>query len=247
MKTALITGSATRLGRIMALHLAAQGYAIALHYRLSESAAQQTAAKIRAFGVRCEIFPQDLAAEGAAIALFSEIQQKMGAVDVLINNAAIFERDTLETLDMKSFLKHQQINLFAPLQLSNIFTKQATHKKAFIINILDQKMHRPDSDFLSYTLSKISLGQATLLLAADLAPHIRVNGIALGAIIPAPTQRESHFNAMRENTPLGIGASIEDVCRALDFLIQSTSITGQIMTIDGGAALLNKSEITLRE
>jgi NAD(P)-dependent dehydrogenase (short-subunit alcohol dehydrogenase family) len=250
MKTALITGGATRLGRIMALHLAAQGYAIALHYHMSHDAAQQTAAAIHALGQPCEIFAQDLVIENAAMALFSTVQHSMGAVDLLINNAAIFERDTLQTLEIQGFLKHQRLNLFAPLQLCHIFAQQdvlsdcsvdfdtACNKTNFcIINILDQKMHRPDSNFLSYTVSKIGLGNATSLLAAELAPRIRVNGIALGAIIPAPTQRESHFNAMRKNTPLGIGASVADVCRALDFLLASSSITGQIITIDGGAWL----------
>jgi NAD(P)-dependent dehydrogenase (short-subunit alcohol dehydrogenase family) len=237
MKTALITGGATRLGRIMALHLATQGYAIALHYNTSEGAAQQTAAEIRALKQRCEIFSQDLTADGAATILFSDIQQKIGIVDVLINNAAIFVRDTLQTLGLQSFLQHQQVNLLSPLLLMRAFAQQENIKNGCIINMLDQKIHRPDSNFLSYTLSKIGLDSATTMLATDFAPHIRVNGIALGAIIPAPTQRESHFNAMRENTPLGIGASVEDVCRALDFLTQSTSITGQIITIDGGAWL----------
>lgn len=220
MYTVLVTGATDRLGRLIAEHLAVQ-HKIIIHYNTASEKALALSEQLNA-----EIWQADLTAK------FLNVPP----CDILINNAAIFQQDTIESISDSSFLKHMQLNCLAPIKLA-----QKT-KASQIINILDAKIKRQSPGFLSYSLSKAALAAFTEIAALELAPHTRVNAIAPGPVIPAPTQRQQHFDEMRQRAPLAKtvgGARITDVLIAIDYLISAKSVTGQTLYVDAGATVGN--------
>ena len=231
---ALVTGSARRLGRTIALHLAAQGWDLAIHYRSSANAARETVGQAQALGARARAFGADLADEAACAALFAAVHAHFGAVAAVVNNASLFEHDTVADFEVATMERHWRANT-APA----VILARALHAAGggCVVNLLDQKLWNPNPDHLSYTLSKIALEGATTLLAQALAPRVRVCGVAPGLTLRSGDQTEAEFAAAHRLTPLGRGSSAEDIAQAVRFLLQAPAVTGTTLLVDGGQHL----------
>ena len=233
---ALITGGAVRIGRAIALHLAASGVDVAIHYRNSAHAAEQTAAEARAFGVRAVTVAADLADTSAAADLLPTARSALGRpVDLLINNASLFENDSIASLTPESLDAHLSVNLKAPLLLSQAFASALPEGLGGnIINIIDQRVWKPTPWFTSYTVSKAGLLSLTQTLAMALAPRIRVNGIGPGPVLANERQSDEQFDRQWRSTLLQRGAKPEEIAAAVTFLLHAPSMTGQMLALDGG-------------
>ena len=234
---ALITGGARRIGRRLALGFAEAGYAVGIHCWHSQREAQTLCEEIRNDGGAAELFTADLTKEEAPDALIEEASAKLEGLSCLVNNASLFEKDAFGALDFDLWERHIHTNLRAPLFLSQSFAKRIGQEPANIINILDEKVWRLNPSFFSYTLSKSALWTATQLMAQALAPHIRVNGVGPGPVLPASDMTDQSFARMAEATPLGKSVSPDDIWRAVRFIIETPSLTGQMIAVDSGQHL----------
>jgi NAD(P)-dependent dehydrogenase (short-subunit alcohol dehydrogenase family) len=245
MKNVLITGAAKRIGRAIALDLAAQGWAVAVHYRASRDEAEALASEIIAKGGKACVVKADLSIEAETLTLVPQAVKALGPLDALINNASIFERDEAVSVTRASWDAHMETNLRAPFVLIQEFAKQLPEgEKGAIVNLLDQRVWNLTPQFTSYTLSKAGLWTATQTLAMALAPNIRVNAIGPGPILPSARQSIDDFSRQCSGTPLGHGAKPEEIAAAVRFLLDSPSVTGQMIAVDGGQHLSNPAAFT---
>jgi NAD(P)-dependent dehydrogenase (short-subunit alcohol dehydrogenase family) len=237
-KNILITGSAKRIGQHLALSLAQSGHNIIIHYHNSETDAITTKEKIQSFGGSAWLVKQDLMQENAAENLFEISLKHAGTIDAIINSASIFEPDTLEHFSQSLWDNHHKIHVHVPLKLTQLLLEstQNNHQSS-VINILDQRVKRPTPLFFSYTASKMAMASLTIQCAISCAPKVRVNGISPGATLPSTRQTQENFNLQCKTTPLSITVFPDDIARAALFLIQTPSITGEIITIDSGQNL----------
>ena len=245
-----MTGAAKRLGREIALQFARQGWDVAVHYGRSEQEAQETVREIELMGVKAQAFQADLADESATKDLFLAVSKAFPNLACLVNSASIFEYDRANSgtpLTGKSLQDHMQVNLTAPILLSQLmfeFQKNQTIKPEIIpaaIQLLDQKLINPNPDYLSYTLSKAALLSSVELLAMDFAPYLRVVGLAPGISLPSGDQTDDGFSRAHQMTPLGKSSTPTDISKAAVFLAESTAITGTTLYVDGGQHLLPSS------
>lgn len=235
-KAALITGSARRIGRAIATHLAGEGWDIGIHYNTSRDEALSLEAEVRGLGADCRLYPADLNDPAAADRLVERCVGDLPHTSLLVNSASIFKRDTVATLTPELWEAHLRINALSPILLTRAFHRLGAGQNC-VINMLDQKVANATPDFFSYTISKLALHNATRMLAMSLWPKTRVNGIAPGLVLRSGDQTEEQFRQVHSRTPLGVGPSLEDVCRAVSLLAGTPSITGQVVTIDGGRHL----------
>jgi NAD(P)-dependent dehydrogenase (short-subunit alcohol dehydrogenase family) len=235
---ALVTGGAKRIGKAIALHLAVMGYGVGLHYNTSVAEAKETADEIIAAGGKAVLIAGDLADAGRCAALVGEAVAELGSLSVLINNASLFEADTVRDFSLQSWDDHFNINLRAPAILSQSFANQvAVGTPGNIINLIDQRVWSLTPYFSSYTLSKAGLWTLTQTSAMALAPNIRVNAIGPGPTVPSPRQSPEHFAAQAASTPLGHGTSPEEIADAVSYILQASAMTGQMIALDGGQHL----------
>ncbi len=234
--TALVTGAARRIGRTLALAAAAEGYDVAVHFRGSREEAHATAEAVRAAGVRAVCLEADLGIESEAEDLLPRAAEALGPVTLLVNNASVFAEDRIGTVTRESWAAHLDPNLRAPVLLAQAFAGQPD-ARGLIVNLLDQRVLKPNPLFFSYTVSKAALWAATRTLAQALAPRIRVNGIGPGPTLPSTHQRPGEFEAEAENTLLRRRAEPGEIAGALRFLINAPSVTGQMIAVDGGQHL----------
>ncbi len=236
----LVTGAARRLGRAIAIELARAGYDIALHYRNSDADCQASATYVRALGVRGECFRADLADEAQCRALLPAVTARLGRIDAVVNNASHFDYDDAERFSYAAMDTHWRANTAPAIVLAQAL---AAHLKGCtmagcVVNLLDQKLWNPNPDYLSYTLSKAALEAATTLLAQALAPQVRVAGVAPGVtLVSGPAMSREGFAAAHSMTPLGRSSTVDDVARAVRFIIESPAITGTTIVVDGGQHL----------
>jgi len=236
-RTALITGSGRRIGAAIALALARAGYSVVLHAHNSREDAERLAAAIVGAGGRASVVLADLTEHDAVRGLVPAASA-FGSLTLLVNNAGEFEPDDIETLSHARFQRAVAVNLAAPLFLSQAFAAQApAGVDASIVNILDQRVLRPNPRFFSYTLSKTALHTATTTLAQALAPKLRVNAVAPGPTLPSPRQTEAQFTAQSESLPLQRGPRPDDIAAAVLYLAQARSVTGVTLPVDGGQHL----------
>ena len=238
---ALVTGGAHRIGRAIGLALARAGWDVGVHFGRSKAQAQVTADEIRALGRRAVCLQADLADEAATRRLLPALAEALGPVGGLVNNASLFERDDIASIDYARLVAHLLPNLAAPLLLSQVLGERANagNHPAVIINLLDQKLFNPNPDFLSYTMSKAALQTATTTLAQALAPRVRVVGVAPGLTLPSYLQDEAGFaHAHRHYSPLGRSSTPEDVASAVVFAMSNPAMTGSVMLVDGGQHLM---------
>jgi len=236
--TALITGAAMRIGRAIALDMAAWGWTVALHYNHSEALAQEAVNEITEGGGKAVALKADLASPGAPDELVEACVKKLGAPSCLINNASTFEHDEIGTLSEETWRAHIDVNLAAPLFLSKAFAARLPGAApGNIINILDQRVWKLTPDYFSYTISKSALWTATKTMAQALSPRIRVNAIGPGPTLANPRQSAAVFAAQQKATPLGRGPALAEICAAVRFILDAPSMTGQMIALDGGQHL----------
>jgi len=231
--TALVTGAARRIGRALALAAADAGYDVAVHHRDSAEDAEATASEIRALGRKAVVIAADLSDHPER--LIEQASTALGPVTLLVNSASVFRDDRLETMTRESWDMHIEANLHAPVALTQAFAGQGD--EGLVVNIVDQRVWRPNPQFFSYTLSKAGLWWATQTMAQALAPRIRVNAIGPGPTLPSVHQSAGDFEAEARNVPLQRRATPEEIAGALRYLIDASSVTGQMIAVDGGQHL----------
>ncbi len=231
---ALVTGAARRLGRTIALDLAAHGWDLAVHYRGSADEAEQTVADARALGARAKAFQADLADEPACNALVPAVGAHFGTVRAVVNNASLFEYDNVADFGYAAMERHWRANTAPAIVLA-----RALHAAGggVVVNLIDQKLWNPNPDYLSYTLSKAALEAATTMLAMALAPSTRVCGVAPGVTLLSGPMDAAEFERAHKLTPLQRSSTPEDIARSVRFLLESPAITGATLLVDGGQHL----------
>ncbi|MDH3660520.1 MAG: SDR family oxidoreductase [Alphaproteobacteria bacterium] len=238
-QVALVTGSAKRLGRAIALGLAEDGFDLALHHFRSGDEAEALRREIEALGRRTCLINGDLAAPEGASSIVEAGRHGLGPISLLVNNASLFEQDSLESLTLESWRRLTDVNLAAQIFLMQAFAAQPDLPDgASIINMLDQQMAAPNPKFFSYAVAKIGLEGATKLAAFELAPRVRVNGIAPGLVLPSWLQTEAKHRQRQQRMPLGEGLGPGDIVRAVRYLVSARHVTGEVLTVDSGQSLV---------
>lgn len=246
--TALVTGAAVRLGRAMALELARQGQDVAIHYAGSADAAEETAAEARALGAKAVTLQADLLDPEAAEALLPRAAEALGApIRTLVNNASIFEHDTIETATHESWDRHIGSNLRAPFLLTQALARQVPdpvmdengepEAQGLVVNMIDQRVRKLTPEFMTYTIAKMGLWAFTRTAAQGLAPRVRVNAIGPGPTMQGGRQSAEHFAAQRAATIMGRGADPQGIIEALRYFVHARGVTGQLICVDGGQHL----------
>jgi NAD(P)-dependent dehydrogenase (short-subunit alcohol dehydrogenase family) len=236
--TVLVTGAGRRLGRIIALDFADRGWRVGVHYRDSAEEALELVAEIVRKGGTAAAFGADLARPDTLQPLIEACAEALGAPNCLVNNAARFDWDSFGSLDAKTWQAHLEVNLRAPVFLTQAFAKILPEgSSGNVINLIDQKVLRLDPEYFSYTIAKSALWTATKTMAQALAPRIRVNAIAPGPVLKSQGQSEADFERECRSTLLLKAVGSEDVISAIRFLLETPSITGQMIALDGGQHL----------
>jgi NAD(P)-dependent dehydrogenase (short-subunit alcohol dehydrogenase family) len=241
-RTVLVTGAAKRLGREIALALAAAGWNVAIHFRASAEEAAKTAEDCRQLAgrQRFESVQADLADEAQARALVPQVIARFGALDAVVNSASLFEHDSVRTFSAGALQLHVATNTIAPILLAQALHEHAVARSAqgAVVNLLDQKLWNPNPDFLSYTLSKAALEAANTMLAMALAPQVRVVGVAPGLTLTSHMLSQQKFEQLHRLSPLGRSSTPQDVASAVRFALENKSITGTTLLVDGGQHLM---------
>ncbi len=238
-RAALVTGAARRVGRALALALARAGASVAVHYRGSDAEARETAAEIERLGAKAALVRADLADPDAAGGLIDTAARRLGAIDILVNNASIFAPGDVAGTDSLAWDAHQAINVRAPFLLARAFARALpAGRGGDIVNLNDWRALRPGADHFAYTVSKAGLHGLTQSLAVALAPRIKVNEIALGAVLPPEGSPADYVHQLRREIPLDRWSKPEEVADALLFLLRSPGLTGQTLLVDGGRHLV---------
>ena len=252
IKRALVTGAGVRLGRAMALYLAGRGYDVAVHYASSDADANSLVSEIKAMGQNAVALQADLLDEDATQGLIGRAAAGLnGTLTCLVNNASIFEYDTLQSATRESWDRHMGSNLRAPFVLTQQFAAQAAKASldkngepkasALVVNMLDQRVRKLTPEFMTYTIAKMGLWALTQTSAPALAPDIRVNAIGPGPTLRGIRQSDAHFENQRKNVPLGRGANPDDITAALGYFLDAPAVTGQLLCVDGGQTLTWKT------
>jgi NAD(P)-dependent dehydrogenase (short-subunit alcohol dehydrogenase family) len=234
---ALVTGGAKRIGAVLAEALAGLGFRVALHCNRSRDEAEAVAARLAASGAPQPLVVQaDLADPAAATSLFAQLP---APPSILVNNASLFEEDSLAAFDDALWQRHFDINLKAPARLIQAMAAALPEgRKGLVVNLSDAKLASPNPDFFSYTLSKMGLAGLTELAARALAPAIRVNAIAPAVTLVSGPQSRANFAKAHVLNPLGRGVEAEHLAAALTFLVTTPTVTGQTLVLDSGQRFL---------
>ena len=241
-RTVLVTGAAKRLGRAIALHLAAHGWQVAVHYRGSKADAIETAAACAALSGASGHFDADFEDESAVRALLPRVVDELGPVDAVVNSASLFEHDTAADFGYAALERHMRSNVGAPLVLAQVLHQHIAQRggdaQGVVVNLLDQKLWNMNPDFVSYTLSKAALEAAGTKLAQALAPLLRVVGVAPGLTLTSDYLTDDKFEALHRMSPLGRSSTPDDVAATVRFALENRSITGTTLLVDGGQHLM---------
>jgi len=242
MKGALVTGAGMRVGRALAMALAADGFFLFVHYNRSAAAARRTVADIVAAGGKAKAVRADLSSARQAEALMGKCRARGVQLICLVNSASLFKLDRAPTATAADFDLHMAINLRAPLLLSQALARQLPKgETGLIVNLLDQKLYNLNPDFLTYTLSKVGLQGLTTLLAQAFAPQLRVAGIAPGLTLRSGNQTDIGFKRQHRENLLGVGVTTDDLVRALRFIVATPSFTGDTLIVDSGEHLIGRA------
>jgi NAD(P)-dependent dehydrogenase (short-subunit alcohol dehydrogenase family) len=237
-KTVLITGAAKRVGRAIALELAVAGYDIAIHYRGSAEDAAALSQEVEGLGRRAALVKADLEDEAAVEAMLPDAIAQLGPVTALVNNASLFVRDEVEDVTRAAWDRQLMVNLRAPFVLMQQFARlSAADAHGAVVNMLDQRVWNYTPHFVSYTVSKAGLWTLTQTMALALAPRIRVNGVGPGPILANDNQSAEQFKTHWSSLPLQRKIDPAEVARTVRFLLESPSLTGQMIAVDGGEHL----------
>ena len=240
--TALVTGAPRRIGRAISALLAARGYAIALHAsERSRPEAEALAGALRQEGATALVISGDLADAATPQRLMEQAQAALGPLDLLVNNASIFEPDAPDTLDAARWDRHFAVNLRAPVLLSAEFARRAAGRRGCIVNIVDQRVLRLTPRYFSYTLAKSALWTATQTMAQAYAPDIRVNAVGPGPVLPNQNEGHEGFAQEAASVPLERAVEPDEIAQAVLYLAQAQSVTGQMICVDSGQHLAWKT------
>lgn len=232
----LVTGGARRIGAAIVRHLVSTGHAVAVHHHDSHDEAEALAAELDV-----ALVTADLADPAQAHGLIPAAAALLGGpVEGLVNNASLFAWDALPLVDYAGLDRHMHVNVGAPLILASALAAQTGLAAGAVVNLLDQKLANPNPDFLTYTLSKGALEQATTLLALALAPRIRVNAVSPGLSLPSLDQSEAEFDAVARANVLERPVSLDDIAGAVEHLLTARSITGQNIYVDCGQRFVKR-------
>jgi NAD(P)-dependent dehydrogenase (short-subunit alcohol dehydrogenase family) len=241
----LVTGAAKRLGRKIALKLAANGWRVGVHYRDSVEEARRTTAECAQLTPGAAAFRSNLGNETAVRNLVPTVLAEFGHLDAVVNCASTFEHDTAATFSFEAMEKHMRSNAGAAILISQALhthigkrSKADPHARGVVVNLLDQKLWNQNPDFMSYTLSKAALEAANTMLALALSPIVRVVGVAPGLTLTSPMLAQEKFEQLHKLSPLGKSSTPEDVAGAVLFVLQNQSITGTTLLVDGGQHLM---------
>lgn len=248
MTRALVTGAGKRLGRAMALELARRGCDVAVHFASSEAEAAEVVNEITGMGRKAVALGADLLDEAQTQTLVPRAIEALGGpLTVLVNNASIFEYDTLGSATRESWDRHMESNLRAPFVLTQAMaahvpdpipdTQGELVAQGLVVNMIDQRVRKLTPEFMTYTLAKMGLWAFTQTAAQALAPRVRVNGIGPGPTLQGHRQSDSHFQRQRQATVLQRGANASDIVAALGYFMDAPSVTGQLLLADGGQHL----------
>lgn len=238
LKTALVTGGARRVGKAIVEDLARHGFAVAIHANGSVTEAETLARHIVSHGGRAVALTADLADTAQARGLVAQAEERVGPIGLLVNNASVFGNDSLESFDEAIWDLHFALHVKAPSLLASAFAKRLPGGcGGLVVNIIDQRVLRPNPRFYSYMLSKSALWMATRTMAQALAPAIRVNALGPGPTLPNERQQMADFEAQVDAVLLQRGPKLEEFGRAIRFLFDTPSITGQMIALDGGQHL----------
>lgn len=232
---ALVTGGAVRLGRVIAMRLARAGFDLALHYGRSEEAAREAREEARALGVECELFPHDLADTEGLDGLVGRVAERFPALNLLVNSASGYEPGTIAETSPAQFERLFRVNLEAPFFLTRAFARRCDEGN--VVNVLDNKIAFHQFEYAAYLLSKKGLADLTRMAALELAPGIRVNGVAPGVVLPAGTRSPEYIAWRVEGIPLKRQGSPERIADAVLAFVDNDFATGQVVMVDGGEGL----------
>lgn len=253
---ALVTGAGRRLGRAIALALAGRGYDVGVHYHRSRAEAEEVVGEIAARGGRAVALAADLFADDAAARLMDAAERELPGLELVVNNASIFEPGSLLETSPQDFDHNLAIHLRTPFFLIQRLAARTLRPSGSppagrlpagaagdvgrlpqVINLLDTRVTRDVVDHFAYTVSKKALHDLTRLAARALAPHLRVNAVAPGVILPPPGANDEYLARRASTVPLGrVGAS-EDIVRAVLYLLDNPFVTGETLYVDGGEHL----------
>ena len=235
---AIVTGGSKRIGKSIVKKLSFLGWKVIIHYNSNKNDALGLQKEIQKKGGAASIIKANLNSSKATEELISKSEKKFGKLTLLVNNASIFENDSVHSLTIDTWDIHNNVNTKAPLLLSQSFAKLLPKKEpGVIINIIDQRVFSPRPDFISYSSSKNSLFWLTKVLAQALSPKIRVCAIGPGPTLKGARQTDNDFKNQSQSVPLGNGSSPEDISQAIEFILNASSFTGQMITLDGGEHL----------
>jgi len=244
-RTYLITGAAQRLGQGMAKGLPKPNDTIVIHYNSSQGPAQQLAQELNKTGVKTFTIGADLGSQTQSAELIKRVWEMAGPIDVLINNASIFEEGKLTEITVEDINRNMMINAYAPLQLSKSFAElnktRKTDKLPVIINMLDSRITDYDRQHAAYAIAKRTLFTLTKIMALEFAPAVRVNGVAPGLILPPKGKDQSYIEQLKSTNPLNRIGTVEQIVEAVRFLVDNEFVTGQVIFVDGGRNLLSNT------
>ncbi|MCR4330349.1 MAG: SDR family oxidoreductase [Patescibacteria group bacterium] len=244
-RTYLITGAANRIGRALAQYLAHQAAAVVIHYRSSQSSAEELAKEIRDNGTTAFTIAANLESPDEAQNLLKRVWDIAGPIDVLINNASIFETGRLTEISMDDVQRNMMINAFAPFLLSRSFARlnkdRASAALPVIINFLDSRITGYDRQHVAYHLAKRTLFALTKMMALEFAPNVRVNAVAPGLILPPAGKDRAYLEQLKSANPLNSIGNADQITAAVRFLIDNEFVTGQVIYVDGGRHLIGNT------
>jgi NAD(P)-dependent dehydrogenase (short-subunit alcohol dehydrogenase family) len=235
-KTALVTGAARRIGRAVSLALAASGSNVVVHHSRSVRDAEALVSEISRHGVGATALQANLGEPEEAEALVALAEERVGHLDVLVNNASVFEPETLETAALDHLVRSVKVNAWAPFVLTRAFARRSGQGR--VVNLLDSRVSGLDLAHVGYILSKHLLAVLTRMTAVAFAPGLTVNAVAPGLILPPPGEDEAYLARLARGLPLKRHGGPEDIARAVLFLLESDFVTGQVLFVDGGRHLL---------
>lgn len=235
MATAIVTGGAIRIGRAMALHLARKGFDIALLYHSSGTDSETTIEEARAEGAQCRGYATDLRNLTEAELLVGKILKDFEDVELLINSAANFIQENVEQTEIETLVDTLNLNLMAPYLLMREYKRKVN--KGLIVNILDERVAKTIPTFAAYSVSKVGLKHLTELAAVEWGKSVRVNGIAPGLILPPQGGPPDYLEKAAQRVPTGTHGCMEDLLKALDYLMENTFVNGETLFVDGGESL----------
>lgn len=234
---ALVTGGGVRLGRAIALGLAGAGHDLLVHYNRSEEPAAEVVAAVRALGRRAEAVSADLSTPEGAERVARAVEEHFGRLDLLVNSAASFDEAKLLEVDAERWDSVMDLNLRGPFLVARALAPLLTEARGSVVNMVDLSAFQPWVRYPHHGVSKAGLMHLTRVLARVLAPAVRVNAIAPGAVLPPDDASEAEIEREIERTPLARIGSPDDIVRTVLFLTASPFVTGQVVVVDGGRSL----------